>query len=194
MISHICGEISHVGDGYVVLDVGGIGYHINVPAPVLSELSNRKESVKLHTYLNVREDALTLYGFTNASELEMFKMLISVTRVGPQIALSILSQIRIEELAAAILHEDEKVLTRISGVGTKNAKRLILELKDKIKKKMESIGSYVPVNNVHYDAVSALVSLGFGQREAREAVDTAGGKEHTVQELIKAALLRLREK
>ncbi len=196
MISHIFGKISHTGDGYVILDVGGIGYHINVPAPVLAELSNKKEKVKLHTYLNVREDALILYGFTNASELEMFKLLISVTRVGPQIALSILSQIRIEELAAAILHEDEKVLTRISGVGSKNAKRLILELKDKIKKKMESIGSYVPVNNINYDAISALVSLGFGQREAQAAVDAAaaGGKEHTVQDLIKAALLKLREK
>lgn len=184
-----------MGDGFVIIDVCGIGYYVNVPAPVLAELSSRKEKVKLHTFLNVREDALTLYGFTSTSELEMFKLLISVTRVGPQIALSILSQIRIEELAAAILHEDEKVLTSISGVGPKNAKRLILELKDKIKKKMESIGS-VPANNVHYDAVSALVSLGFGQHEAQAAVDAASseGKESTVQDLIKAALLKLREK
>ncbi len=193
MISHICGEISHTGDGFVIIDVGGIGYHVNVPAPVLAELSGRKDEVKLHTYLNVREDALTLYGFTRASELEMFKLLISVTRVGPQIALSILSQIKIEELAAAILHEDEKVLTRISGVGPKNAKRLILELKDKIKKKMESVGS-MPVDNMNYDAVSALVSLGFGQREAQAAVESSGEKEHTVQDLIKAALMKLREK
>ena len=94
-----------------------------------------------------------LYGFLNQSELEMFKLLISVTRVGPQIAMNILSQIKIEELAAAIIHEDEKVLTRISGVGAKNAKRLILELKDKMTKKME--GFALPAtSNVNYDAVS----------------------------------------
>jgi len=137
MISHIYGEIAQCGEGFVVIDVGGIGYQVNVAKPTLYELNGRKEKVKLFTYLHVREDALILYGFGSQSELEMFKLLISVTRVGPQIAMNILSQIRIEELAAAIIHEDEKVLTRISGVGSKNAKRLILELKDKMKKKME---------------------------------------------------------
>ncbi len=194
MISHIYGEITHQGEGFVVVDVNGIGYQVNVTRPVLQELANKKEKIKLHTYLNVREDALTLYGFTTTSELEMFKLLISVTRVGPQIALNVLSQIKIEELAGAIIHEDEKVLTSISGIGPKNAKRLILELKDKIQKKMENYrGS---ARNVNYDAVSALVSLGFGQREAQEAVETAsvGLKEPEVRVLIKAALLRLKEK
>lgn len=125
----------------------------------------------------------------------MFKLLISVTRVGPQIALNILSQIRIEELAAAIINEDEKVLTRISGVGPKNAKRLILELRDKMKKKMEGV-VLAGVSSANYDAVSALVSLGFTQREAKEAVDAvaAGLKEPTVQALVKAALARLKER
>jgi Holliday junction DNA helicase RuvA len=194
MISHIYGEIAHQGEGFVVIEVGGIGYRINVTKTVLQELTNKKEKVKLYTHLNVREDALTLYGFSSQSELEMFKLLINVTRVGPRIALNIMSQIKIEELAAAIINEDEKILTRISGVGPKNAKRLILELKDKMKKKME--GFAIPgKSNVNYDAVSALVSLGFAQREAKEAVDaiSQGMKEPTVQALIKAALLRLRE-
>ena len=122
----------------------------------------------------------------------MFRLLISVTRVGPQIALNILSKMKIEELAAAIIREDEKVLTRISGIGQKNAKRLILELKDKIKKKINGAG----VSNVNYDAVSALVSLGFQQREAQEAVEVVSSniKENTVEALIKAALLKLKEK
>ena len=94
---------------------GGIGYQVNVTKPILNELT-AKEKVKLYTYLHVREDAHILYGFLNQSDLEMFKLLISVTRVGPQIAMNILSQIKIEELAAAIIHEDEKTLTRISGV------------------------------------------------------------------------------
>ncbi len=195
MISHIYGEIAHQGESFVVIDVEGIGYQVNVTQPALAELGDRKEKVKLYTHLHVREDALMLYGFTSASELEMFKLLISVTRVGPQIALNILSQIRIEELAAAIINEDEKVLTRISGVGPKNAKRLILELRDKMKKKMEGV-VLAGVSSANYDAVSALVSLGFTQREAKEAVDTvaAGLKEPTVQALVKAALARLKER
>lgn len=195
MISHIYGQIAHQGESFVVIDVGGIGYQVNVTQPALAELGDRKEKVKLYTHLQVREDALMLYGFTSASELEMFKLLISVTRVGPQIALNILSQIRIEELAAAIINEDEKVLTRISGVGPKNAKRLILELRDKMKKKMEGV-VLAGVSSANYDAVSALVSLGFTQREAKEAVDAVavGLKEPTVQALVKAALARLKER
>jgi Holliday junction DNA helicase RuvA len=195
MISHIYGEIAHRGEGFVVIDVGGIGYHINVTKPVLQDLGDKKEKVKLYTYLHVREDAMMLYGFSTSSELEMFKLLISVTRVGPQIAMNILSQIKIEELAGAIIHEDEKVLTSISGVGAKNAKRLILELKDKIKKRMEDYRGYTPASSVNYDAVSALVTLGFAQRQAQEAVDAASSelKEPKVQALIKAALFRLKE-
>lgn len=197
MISHIYGEIAHRGDSFVVIDVGGLGYHVNVTKPVLQELSDKKEKVKLFTYLNVREDALILYGFTGESELEMFKLLISVTRIGPQIALSIMSQIKLEELIAAIIHEDEKVLTRISGVGQKNAKRLILELRDKIKKKMgERKMEYPQGDNINYDAVSALVSLGFQQRQAQEAVDSvlADNKQITVEALVKEALSKLRQR
>ena len=195
MISHIYGEIAHRGEGFVVIDVGGIGYQVNVTKPTMQELIGKKEKVKLYTYLNVREDALNLYGFTSAGELEIFKLLISVTRIGPQIALNILSQIKIEELAFAIIHEDEKVLTRISGIGTKNAKRLILELKDKMKKKMEGF-IFTSAGNLNYDAVSALVTLGFAQREAKEAVEAVaqGLKQPTVQSLIKAALFKLKER
>ncbi|MDO9098613.1 MAG: Holliday junction branch migration protein RuvA [Candidatus Methanoperedens sp.] len=195
MISHIQGEVMHCGDGFVVVDVGGIGYQVNVTKPALSELAGKKEKVKIHTYLHVREDALILYGFTSLSELTMFKLLISVTRVGPQIALNILSHIRIEELAAAIIHEDEKALTRISGVGAKNAKRLIMELKDKMKKKMGEYKDYTPASSVNYDAVSALVSLGFPRQEAQRAVEavSSGVKEGSVETIIKAALLKLKE-
>ena len=190
MISHICGNITHSGEGSVVIDIGGIGYQVFVTKPTFNELADKKEKVKLHTYLHVREDALILYGFLSQSELEMFKLLISVTRVGPQIAMNILSQIRIEELAAAIIHEDEKVLTRISGVGAKNAKRLILELKEKMTKKME--GFILPTaSSTNYDAVSALVSLGFPRQNAQRAVESVSGGN--VEAIIKAALLKLKE-
>jgi Holliday junction DNA helicase RuvA len=191
MISHIFGDIAQSGEGYVVIDVGGIGYHVNVPKTISQELAGKKEKVRLHTYLHVREDALILYGFLEQSQLEMFKLLISVTRVGPAIAMNILSQIKIEELAAAIIHEDEKVLTRISGVGAKNAKRLILELKDKMEKKMEGIA--LPRSTVNYDAVSALVSLGFPRQDAQRAVEAVSASGGTVETIIKAALLKMRE-
>lgn len=193
MISHISGDISSCGDGFVVIDLNGIGYLVNVTEPALSELRDLKEKIKLYTHLHVREDALTLYGFRTPGELEMFRLLISVTRIGPQIALNILSQIKTEDLAAAIIHEDELVLKGISGVGPKNAKRLILELRDRMKK---HIDSFVPArkNNVNNDAVSALVSLGFVQSRAREAVETVAHDmdQPTVQGLIKAALLKLK--
>ena len=138
------------------------------------------------------EDALVLYGFSNRSELEMFRLLISVTRVGPQIAMNILSQIKIEELAAAVINEDEKVLTSITGVGSKNAKRLILELKDKMKKKME--GFVLPASSsINYDAVAALVSLGFPSSEAKRAVEAVSGKGQNVEAIIKAALSKLKD-
>ena len=105
--------------------------------------------------------------------------------------MNILSQIKIEELAAAIIHEDEKVLTRISGVGAKNAKRLILELKDKMKKKMEGIS--LPESNVNYDAVSALVSLGFPRPDAQRAVEAVSVSGGSVEAVIKAALVKLRD-
>lgn len=195
MISHISGDIAYCGDGYVVIDFKGFGFQVNVTEPTLSQLRNVTEKVKLYTYLHVREDALTLYGFITPGELDMFRNLISVTRIGPQIALNILSQIKTGDLAAAIIQEDEKVLKGISGVGQKNAKRLILELRDRMKKHMDSF--VVPkTSNINYDAARALISLGFAQREAREAVEAVaqGMKQPTVQVLIKAALLKLKEK
>jgi len=195
MISHISGDISYCGDGFVVIDLDGLGYQVNVTAPTLAELRDTKEKTKLYTHLHVREDALTLFGFKTPGELTMFKLLIGVTRVGPQIALNILSQIRTGDLAAAIIQEDENVLKRIPGVGPKNAKRLILELRDRMKKHMDS---FVPTStsNINYDAISALVSLGFSQRDARDAVEAVsqGMEQPTVQALIKAALLKLKEK
>ena len=193
MISHISGEIAQIGEGFVVIDVGGIGYRINVTQPALQELTGQKENVKLYTHLNVREDALTLYGFNDTAELEMFTLITSVSGVGPQIAMNILSQIKQEDFAAAIIHEDERVLTQISGIGPKSAKRLILELNEKVKKKMEGYDLKV-TGGINHDAVSALLSLGFSRNEAVDAVKAVSGTgEQTVETLIKEALSRLRE-
>jgi Holliday junction DNA helicase RuvA len=195
MIAQLRGVISHAGEGVVIIDVGGIGYEVSVPSPAIRELSIVKENVTLHTHLAVREDALTLYGFLHSSELAMFRLLIGVNRVGPQLALNIISVLSVDELAAAILHEDEMVLTRCPGIGPKNAKRLILELKDRMKKVNAGAGprgerSSQPVD----DAVSALISLGFTPGESRSAVQAAAAEhaEADVQALIKTALVRMK--
>jgi Holliday junction DNA helicase RuvA len=198
MIAHLRGEPVLTGDHWVVIDVGGIGYQVFVTQPALQVLAHRKEPVKLFTHMAVREDAITLYGFMHQSELEMFRILIGVSGIGPQTALNLLSQIGIEEFAMAIINEDEKALTRISGIGTKSAKRLILELRDKMKKAgltMLSGDLRQAVPAVH-DAVSALISLGFAEKESREAVNDAALalKSPTVQELIKAALVKMKDR
>jgi len=198
MIAHVCGERVLIGDRWVVIDVNGIGYRVQVTQPALQLLAHTREKVKLFTHMAVREDAITLYGFPHQSELEMFRILIGVTGIGPQIAMNLLSQIGIGDLAIAILDEDEKALTRISGIGTKSAKRLILELRDKMKKVSETMG-YGDAGRsspaVH-DAVSALVSLGFLEKESRDAVNAAALilKSPAVQDLVKAALTKLKER
>jgi Holliday junction DNA helicase RuvA len=198
MIAHIRGIPTLVGDRWVVIEVGGIGYRVYVTQPALNLLRHSKEPVKLFTYMSVREDAITLFGFMHQSELEMFGILIVVTGIGPQTALNLLSQIGIEEFAMAIINEDEKSLTRISGIGTKSAKRLILELRDKMKKVSQTMisGDLPLADPAAHDAVSALISLGFAEKESRDAVNEAARtlKSPTVQDLIKAALVKMKER
>jgi holliday junction DNA helicase RuvA len=198
MIAQLSGEAVLAGDRRVVIDVHGVGYQVQVTQPALQQLAGSRGTVKLFTHMVVREDAITLYGFLHPGELEMFRILINVTGIGPQIAMNLLSQIGIEEFALAILNEDEKALTRISGIGAKSAKRLILELRDKMKK----IGETLPRGEIGrggmavHDAVSALVSLGFAEKESRDAVSAAANSPGTltVQQLIKAALVTLKER
>ena len=197
MIAHLRGEAVLTGDRWVVIDVGGIGYQVQVTQPELQKISTSQEKVKLFTHMAVREDAITLFGFLHHSELEMFRILIGVSGIGPQTAMNLLSQIGIEDFAIAIMNEDEKALTRISGIGTKSAKRLILELRDKMKKISETMvcGEVGKAGPAVHDAVSALISLGFCEKDSREAVNTASVQLNspTVQDLIKAALVKLKE-
>lgn len=197
MIAHLCGLPVMTGDRWVVIDVNGIGYQVQVTYPALQVLSRTQGQVKLFTYMAIREDAVTLYGFLKPSELEMFRILIGVTGIGPQIALNILSKITIDDFAIAILNNDEKALTRISGIGPKSAKRLILELRDKMKKVGDAMitGERKPGGSAARDAVSALVSLGFNEQVAVDAVNAAvtGTTDASVQVLIKTALAKLRD-
>ena len=197
MIAYLYGEPVQTGDRWVVLDVNGIGYRVFVPQPSVQEIAGSSGKVKLFTHMAVREDAITLYGFLHGSEREIFSILIGVSGIGPQTALNILSQITIEDFAMAILSDDEKSLTRVSGIGSKSAKRLILELKDKMKKVRDSMPPVGTGRGDHTinDAASALISLGFAGKASYDAVKSAaaGLKEPSIQTLIKAALVKLKE-
>ena len=197
MIAHLNGTPVASGDRWVVLDVNDVGYRVFVPEPELRQIARASGKIKLFTYMAVREDAITLYGFLHESELDLFTVLISVSGIGPQIALNILSQISLEDFVLAIVSGDEKSLVRIPGIGKKSAQRLILELRDKMKKVQASMGSAMPLsqNAVIQDAISALISLGFSESVSLEAVRTAvkGQNNPPIQDIIKAALRHLKE-
>jgi len=198
MISQLCGEIVTSGDGFVVLDVGGVGYRVNMTAADIVNLSVSPGKKRVHTHLVVREDALALYGFSDTFELEVFQLLIAVNRVGPQLALSILSQVPAKEFVQAVTGEDEKRLTRLSGIGPRNAKRLILELKDRMKERLPPVttGAAGVPGNIREDVAEALVALGFPSRESYDAVDETCRRtgQADSQVLLKAALVLLKER
>lgn len=198
MISSLSGKVEYVGDGYAVVGIQGVGYQVRMTAPGLAAVRSAEGPVRLFTHLVVRDDELALYGFLHQSERELFLMLISVTRVGPVLALSVLSQIAIPDFVAAIIDEDEGILTSISGVGKKNAKRLILELKEKLEKRAVEFSGKMPAgyDPLRRDAVSALVALGFSQKDSAAAVAkvTEGKAPGQVSIVIKAALRELKEK
>lgn len=198
MISQLCGEIVASGDGFVVLDVGGVGYRVNMTATDIISLTGSPGKKRLHTHLIVREDALALYGFSDISDLSVFSLLITVNRVGPQLALSILSQIPAREFVQAVTSEDEKRLTRLSGIGPRNAKRLILELKDRLTGHLpiDTAGSPSVPGTVREDVTGALVALGFPSRESYDAVDETCRRTGQVdtQGLLKASLQLLKER
>jgi len=179
VISSVEGALSEVLADSVVLTSGGLGFRVFVPVTVLSRLPRRGETVRLHTHLHVKEDALTLYGFVNAAERDMFTTLLSVSGVGPRAALNVLSVVGPEELQRTVAFEDVDSLTRIPGIGPKTARRLLMELKDRLGGEPRRRGprggerrAVVP-RDAAAEALEALVALGCGRSEAGEAVHAA---------------------
>ena len=196
MIDQISGKIISINDNYVVLAVGGLGIKVNISANFASKLVN-EDLITLVTYLNVREDALDLYGFKNDSERNLFLMLISISGIGPKLAVSILSGVELEELKSTILSGDIKSLTSIPGVGAKTAKRIIIELKDKLSKTTttelgfeENFGS-----KISKDVLSALVGLGYSESMATEVIKkiNPASSDKSIESLIKESLKILNE-
>ena len=196
MIDQISGKIISINDNYVVLEVGGFGMKVNVSATFASKLVN-EELITLVTYLNVREDALDLYGFKNESERNLFLMLISISGIGPKLALSILSGVEPKELKSNILSGDIKSLTSIPGVGAKTAKRIIIELKDKLSKTTTTELGFEDnfASKISKDVLSALVGLGYSESIAIEVIKriNPANSGKSIESLIKEALKILNE-
>ena len=196
MIDQISGKIISINDNYVVLAVGGLGIKVNISATFASKLVN-EDLITLITYLNVREDALDLYGFKNDSERNLFLMLISISGIGPKLAVSILSGVELDELKLNILSGDIKSLTSIPGVGAKTAKRIIIELKDKLSKTTTTELGFEDdySSNISKDVLSALVGLGYSESMATEVIKriNPAKSDKSIQSLIKESLKILNE-
>lgn len=178
---------------YVVVDSGGVGYHINISLNTYSTLND--ERCKLYVWLHVKEDAHTLYGFSEEGERRLFLHLISVSGIGPGTGRMILSSITPSEIQAAIVKGDVPLIQRIKGIGPKTAQRVILELQDKLKKEGPDTLISVPQNNTaREEALSALVMLGFGKNIAEKTIDQllkSGNENLPVEQIIKIALKSL---
>lgn len=199
MIERISGILIEKSPTFCVLDCHGMGIGLHISFNTFQQLEQVSQAgqVNLHTYLHVREEVLQLYGFAHHSEKELFQLLISISGVGPRLALAVLSGSTAEELRAAIAREDVAMLTRIPGVGKKTAQRLILELKEKIAKRSE-IEKLIRVSlaseeeqTIANEAMLALISLGYKEQEARRLIDKVlrrTDEQISLEELIKLAL------
>ncbi len=198
MISYVKGELVAMEEDKVIIDVNGVGYGVYMPGQAMGLLPPIGEVVRLHTYLNVREDAMQLFGFLTRDDLKVFKLLIGVSGIGPKGGLSILSKLSPDDLRFAVMANDSKAIASAPGIGKKTAEKLIIELKDKLNiedvfdKKEEAV---VSTNTYHYatevqtEAIQALVALGYGSTEAAKAVKQVKIEEHTtVEEVLKVAL------
>lgn len=199
MLAYIKGTLEMKMTGYVVVDVGGLGYKIFMSGVGIDKLGEIGEQVKIHTYYKVREDDISIYGFNTLEELKMFELLISVSGVGAKTALTMLAVCEPSEFAFAIITNDVKKLTTIPGIGPKSAERIILELKDKIKKaEQEEILEVGSVslknkkvkerNNNVEEAISALQVLGYNKKVIEKTFEGISTESLSTEELIRAGL------
>ncbi len=189
MIARLKGKIISKHPTAIVIDVHGVGFEVNITTTTFESLGDSDE-ISLYTYLSVREDSLTLYGFSTNAEKEMFKLLIGISGIGPKLAQSILSGIQIEELKYAISEGNISRIIAVPGIGRKTAERLLVELRDKVEKVEEVAGTTEPFPSVRSDAVSALVSLGYNQKQAEKIVRgiLTVESEISIEDLIRKAL------
>ncbi len=187
MIAQIKGHVVEKNPTEIIIDCSGVGYEVKISLNTFTSLGN--EEIKLFTRFIVREDAQILYGFSTKDEREMFNHLISVSGIGPNTAMIMLSSLIPEEIAAAIQGEDVRTIQSIKGIGAKTAQRVIVDLKDKMLKLAFSAENMFSANNTtRFDALTALISLGFEKKSAEKVIDKIDTGDLSVEELIKEAL------
>ncbi len=203
MIGYIKGTIEGITQDSVLVENQGIGYRIYTSSMVLGQIGTMHQETMLFTYLNVREDGIFLYGFPTTEELDTFKLLLSISGIGPKAALAILSVLSVKDLSLAIMAGDVKAITKANGVGKRGAERVIMELKDKLtiedvfgdENDYSDVDASVGVSgnsNSMEDTVLALVSLGYSEFEAIKAIKQIPGAEQMEsEELLKAALKKM---
>ncbi len=195
MISHLRGKLVQKSPTEITIDVNGVGYQVHIPLSTFEKIDKLDSEVSILTYMHVREDAMILFGFATEAERDIFRMLISISGIGPKIAQGILSGINTSELREAVLMNDIDVLTSISGVGRKTAERIVLELRGKLGNMEIVEPTATPTSQqlkARSEAIIALMSLGFNRTNAEQAVRTilieSKNKELSVEELIKRTL------
>lgn len=192
MYNYIKGNITEVSENFIVVECGGIGYEIFASLYSIDEFNKIKSDVKVYTYLNVKEDEMSLYGFFSKSEKAMFLRLISISGIGPKLALSVLSGVSVSALANSIACGDLASLNKIKGIGKKTAERIVLELKDKISAefdvKLLEGGTAFAISSADEDAVIALMSLGYTKQEATIGVAKVQKEGMSTEQIIMQAL------
>lgn len=191
MIGRLNGRLIEKNPTDLLIECGGVGYEVKISLNTFSQLGS-DEAVQVFTKLIVREDAHILYGFANKEEREMFNHLVSVSGIGPNTAMIMLSSLVPDEIAQAILTEDVATIQKIKGIGTKTAQRVIIDLKSKVSKmELSSENIFTSNNRNRFDALNALVSLGFDKKSAEKVLDKIDTGSQSVEELIKVALRNL---
>ena len=198
MISSIRGRVSYITENKVELDVGGVGFEVNVPASLVPELPAKGSEITLYTHLSVKEDDMSLFGFPTRDALQVFRLLIGISGVGPKGALGILSEVSPDELRIAVLSSDVKRLSKAPGIGKKIAERIVMELKDKFSREdevrfmdHEIQGAALDAADPRQDTVLALMELGFPSSDAYIAVRDLDPQGKDAGELLKQALKNL---
>lgn len=193
MIGTLTGKLALKKPTKVIIDVNGIGFEVNISLASFEKLPGEKENATLYTHLSVREDSMTLFGFSSQMEKEMFELLITVNGIGPKLALNIISGIQIEELKSSIQTQNLARLVSVPGVGRKTAERILIDLRDKIEKLEISTSGAFAASSVRNDAVAALLTLGYNRAAAEKAVRDVIKDSSAIEEVIKDALAELKK-
>ncbi|NLK43949.1 MAG: Holliday junction branch migration protein RuvA [Tissierellia bacterium] len=192
LFEFIIGDVVNIKDDYIVLQNNNIGYRIHTSTNSMADIEYGMKNILFYTYFNVREDGIYLYGFSSEDELNMFKLLLLVSKIGPKTAIGMLSTLNPNQIKKAIINKDIEVLCKAPGIGKKTAERILLELKDRIDKNIEIDEKYdTPITNTYLEAVNGLMSLGYTKLEIERIIKSIDTTKLDVEDIIREVLKRL---